>query len=132
MKGKTNMNEHQQLSTTLAPAPVSSFSAGVKAGSIIQVSGHAPLDPESGAVLHLDDVSAQTTATLERVRDVLRDGGADMNSLIMLRVYLTTRDHFAPMNEAYAEFMDAHLGSGVPPARTTVIVGLPLEGMHVE
>ena len=126
------MTERQQLTTTLAPAPLSTFSAGVRAGNIVQVSGQAPLDPETGDVLHLGDIAAQTIATLERVRDVLTSGGADIKDLIMLRVYLTTRAHFAPVNAAYEEFMTSHLGDAVPAARTTVIVGLPLEGMLVE
>lgn len=126
------MTDRQQLTTNLVPAPISTFSAGVRAGNIVQVSGQAPLDADTGEVLHLGDVAAQTIATLERVRDVLMSGGADIKDLIMLRVYLTTRSHFAPMNAAYEEFMTTHLGDAVPAARTTVIVGLPLEGMLVE
>ncbi|WP_147916053.1 RidA family protein [Ruania zhangjianzhongii] len=126
------MTDRLPLTTALAPAPLSSFSAGVRAGNIVQVAGQGPLDAGSGTVLHPDDVGAQTTATLERVRDILRSGGADVSDLIMLRVYLTDRSHFAPMNSAYEEFMATHLGDGVPPARTTVMVGLPLDEMLVE
>lgn len=126
------MTDRLALSTSLAPAPLSSFSAGVRAGNLVQVAGQGPLDATSGAVLHPGDVGAQTTATLERVRDILRSGGADMADVIMLRVYLTDRSHFAPMNRAYEEFMALHAGESVPPARTTVMVGLPLEDMLVE
>lgn len=126
------MTNRQALSTDLAPAPLSTFSAGVKTGGIIQVSGQAALNPDTGEVLHLDSVAKQTVAALDCVRDILRSGGADFNDLVMLRVYLTTRDHFGPMNEAYAKYLKEHLDSDVPPTRTTVIVGLPLEGMLVE
>ena len=51
----------------------------------------------------------------------------------MFRVYLTTREHFAAMNEAYGEFIAANLGAdGVKPCRTTVFVELPKESMLVE
>jgi enamine deaminase RidA (YjgF/YER057c/UK114 family) len=50
----------------------------------------------------------------------------------MFRVYLTARDDFAAMNEAYGEFVQRHVGDGVLPARTTVFVGLPHEEMLVE
>ena len=126
------MTNRLPLTTSLAPAPLSSFSAGVRAGNIVQVAGQGPLDAASGMVLHPGDVAAQTTATLERVRDILRSGGADVADLVMLRVYLTDRSHFAPMNSAYEEFIATHIGNGVPPARTTVMVGLPLEQMLVE
>ncbi|GLW15508.1 hypothetical protein Stsp01_22510 [Streptomyces sp. NBRC 13847] len=51
---------------------------------------------------------------------------------VMLRVHLTDRQHYAAMNEAYARFIDRHLGTGPRPCRTTVMVGLPLPGMLVE
>ena len=50
----------------------------------------------------------------------------------MLRVYLTTREDFPIMNDAYGEFVAAHTPSGVLPARTTVFTGLPREEMLVE
>ena len=126
------MTDRLALTTSQAPAPLSSFSAGVRAGQIVQVAGQGPLDASRGTVLHPGDVGAQTTATLERVRDILTSGGADLKDVIMLRVYLTDRSHFAAMNSAYEQFIATHVGDGVPPARTTVMVGLPLDDMLVE
>ena len=48
----------------------------------------------------------------------------------MLRVYLTSRDDFATMNEAYGAFLADRCQ--VLPARTTVFTGLPREEMLVE
>jgi 2-iminobutanoate/2-iminopropanoate deaminase len=45
---------------------------------------------------------------------------------VMLRVYLTEREHFAPMNSVYKEFVREPF-----PARTTLFVGLA-EGLLVE
>lgn len=126
------MSDRRALSTALGPAPLSSFSAGVRTRSTLQVSGQGPLHPETGEVLHPGDVAAQTAVTLERVRDILVSGGADIKDLVMLRVYLTDRSHFAEMNAAYEKFIAAHITDGVAPARTTVIVGLPLDHMLVE
>lgn len=51
----------------------------------------------------------------------------------MLRVYLSTRDDFAAMNEAYGAFLADRLGPDeVLPCRTTVMVQLPREEMLVE
>ena len=61
---------------------------------------------------------------------MLAAAGASFDDVIMLRVYLTTRDHFAPMNAAYGEFLADRCE--VLPARTTVFVGLPEEEMLVE
>jgi reactive intermediate/imine deaminase len=118
------------LSTADAPAPAPVFSQGVRRGPILQVSGQGPVDPASGTYLHPGDVAAQTIRTLANVEAVLAAGGASFQDVIMLRVYLTTRDHFAAMNEAYGEFLTGRCA--VLPARTTVFVGLPREEMLVE
>lgn len=118
--------------TDLTPAPLSSFSQGVRIGDLVQVSGQGPLDPVSGEVQHVGDIAAQTTLTLMHVESLLRAGGASFADVVMVRVYLTTRDHFAGMNASYERYMAERITDGVPPARTTVMVGLPLEGMLVE
>ncbi|MDH2444252.1 RidA family protein [Amnibacterium sp. CER49] len=108
------------------------FSAGVRKGPLLQVSGQGPTDPDSGEYLFPGDVAGQTTRVLQNVQAVLEAGGATFDDLVMLRVYLTTRDHFAPMNEAYGAFVREHSTSGVLPARTTVFVDLPHPAMLVE
>ena len=50
----------------------------------------------------------------------------------MFRVYLTKRDDFPAMNEAYGEFVLTNCPSGQLPGRTTVFVDLPHEVMLVE
>lgn len=123
---------HQRISTTEAPAPAFTFSQGVRKGPMLQVSGQGPVDAASGDYLHPGDVAAQTTLTLANVAAILKAGGASFNDVIMLRVYLTKREDFAIMNEAYGAFMDAHVTSGILPSRTTVFTGLPREEMLVE
>ncbi|SDE66749.1 RidA family protein [Auraticoccus monumenti] len=120
------------LRTDDAPAPAFTFSQGVVKGNLLQVSGQGPQDPETGEYLFPGDVAAQTTRTLQNVRAVLLAGGADVEDVLSLRVYLTERDHFAAMNEAYGAFLAEHCPSGVLPCRTTVFVGLPREEMLVE
>lgn len=50
----------------------------------------------------------------------------------MLRVYLTKREDFSTMNDAYGQFVSAHTSGDVLPSRTTVFTGLPREEMLVE
>jgi len=128
-KAGTNKTE---IRTDGAPAPAWVFSQGVRKGPLLQVSGQGPQDPATGAYVHPGDVRAQTRRTLENVRAVLEAGGATVNDVVMFRVYLTTRDDFAAMNEAYGEFLREHCADGVLPCRTTVFVGLPNESMLVE
>lgn len=120
------------LSTTKAPKPAHTFSQGVRRGPILQVSGQGPVDPATNEYLHPGDVATQTTRTLQNVEAILEAGGASFEDVVMLRVYLTTRDDFAAMNDAYGEFLASRVTSGVLPARTTVMVELPRAEMLVE
>lgn len=120
------------VSTSGAPAPVAVYSQAVRKGGLLAVSGQGAIDPTTNKLVGEGDVRAQTRRTLENVRAILEAGGASVDDVVMFRVYLTTREHFAAMNEVYSEFLAEHVPGGVLPGRTTVFVQLPLEAMLVE
>ncbi|WP_312170399.1 RidA family protein [Microbacterium sp.] len=126
------MTAKTRVSTDAAPAPAHTFSQGVRKGPFVQVSGQGPVDPQTNEYLFPGDVAAQTTRTLENVKAIVEASGATFDDVVMLRVYLTTREDFPIMNEAYGAFVTAHTSSGVLPSRTTVFTGLPREEMLVE
>ncbi len=126
------MSTKTRITTTSAPAPAHTFSQGVRKGGFVQVSGQGPVDPATNEYLFPGDVAAQTTRTLENVKAIVEASGATFDDVVMLRVYLTKREDFATMNDAYGEFVGAHTTSGVLPSRTTVFTGLPREEMLVE
>jgi reactive intermediate/imine deaminase len=126
------MTERTAISTTDAPAPAHTFSQGVRKGNFVQVSGQGPVDPATNEYLFPGDVAAQTTRTLQNVEAILAAGGATFDDVMMLRVYLTKREDFAIMNDAYGEFVGSRVTGGVLPSRTTVFTGLPREEMLVE
>ncbi|MDP3949935.1 RidA family protein [Microbacterium sp.] len=126
------MSTKTRITTTSAPAPAHTFSQGVRKGGFVQVSGQGPVDPTTNEYLFPGDVAAQTTRTLENVKAIVEASGATFDDVVMLRVYLTKREDFATMNDAYGEFIGAHTPSGVLPSRTTVFTGLPREEMLVE
>ncbi|MEU7767867.1 RidA family protein [Nocardia sp. NPDC049190] len=126
------MSEKIAIRTTDAPAPAHTFSQGVRKGPFVQVSGQGSVDPATGEYLHQGDVAGQTVRVLRNVKAVVEASGASFDDIVMLRVYLTTRDDFAAMNDAYGEFVTANTASGVLPSRTTVFTGLPHPDMLVE
>jgi 2-iminobutanoate/2-iminopropanoate deaminase len=128
----TTAADKTAVSSPSAPAPMAVYSQGVRKGGMLAVSGQGGVDPKTNTLVGEGDVRAQTRQTLENVRAILEAGGASMDDVIMVRVYLTTREHFSAMNEVYAEFLAEHVPSGVLPSRTTVFVQLPLEAMLVE
>lgn len=113
-----------EIRTEQAPAPVANFSQGVRKGNVLQVAGQVAFDP-TGAIVG-ETVAEQTAQALRNVVAVLEAGGASLDDVVMLRVYLTDTAHFAEMNETYNQFMTEPY-----PARTTVYVGLPA-GLLVE
>ncbi|WP_278265879.1 RidA family protein [Nocardia sp. AG03] len=126
------MSDKIAVRTTDAPAPAHIFSQGVRKGPFVQVSGQGPVDPATNEYLHPGDVAAQTTRTLRNVAAIVDAAGATFDDVVMLRVYLTKREDFAAMNEAYGAFVTEHTSTGVLPARTTVFTGLPRAEMLVE
>lgn len=126
------MTDRTAVTTTDAPAPAHTFSQGVRRGPFVQVSGQGPVDPSTNEYLFPGDVAAQTTRTLQNVEAILTAAGATFDDVMMLRVYLTTRDDFAAMNDAYGAYVAPRCASGVLPSRTTVFTGLPREEMLVE
>ena len=122
-----------EIRTDGAPAPMPMFSQGVRKGPILQVSGQGGEDPATGDYVAPGDVKAQTARTLENVKAIVEAGGGTVDDIVMFRVYLTTREHFPLMNEAYAEFIEANIAAdGVKPGRTTIFVELPKASMLVE
>jgi reactive intermediate/imine deaminase len=126
------MSEKIAVHTTDAPAPAHTFSQGVRKGPFVQVSGQGPVDPVTNEYLFPGDVAAQTIRTLQNVKAIIDASGATFDDVVMLRVYLTTRDDFAAMNDAYGEFVTANTTGDVLPSRTTVFTGLPRAEMLVE
>lgn len=126
------MTEKTAVFTDQAPAPAHTFSQAVRKGGLLQVSGQGPVDPATSEYLHPGDVHAQTLRTLANIEAILEAGGVSFEDVLMLRVYLTAREDFGSMNEAYGAFVGERVPSGVLPARTTVFTGLPRAEMLVE
>lgn len=118
--------------TDAAPAPAHTFSQGIRKGGLLQVSGQGPMDPATNTYIGEGDVTVQTRRTLENVKAILQAGGAAVSDVLMFRVYLTKREHFAEMNAAYGDFIAENVTDGELPCRTTVFVDLPHEVMLIE
>ncbi len=119
------MSKKIAIRTDKAPSPAADYSQGVMKGGILQVAGQGPVDPATGEFAG-PTVGEQTRQTMRNVEAILKEAGASFDDVVMMRVYLTDKDHFAEMNAAYSEFVSEPF-----PARTTIFVGLG-RGMLVE
>jgi 2-iminobutanoate/2-iminopropanoate deaminase len=109
-----------------APAPVASYSQAVRAENLLFLSGQIPLDPATGALVE-GGIEAQTERVLENLGHVLKAGGATLDDVLKVTVYLLDMADFQAFNTVYAKYF-----SKEPPARVTVAVaGLP-RGARIE
>ncbi|MGZ8178193.1 RidA family protein [Williamsia sp. SKLECPSW1] len=109
-----------------APAAVGPYSQAVRDGGLLFLSGQAPFDPDTGAVV-AGGIEAQTRQVFANLRAVLEAAGATFDDVLKVNVYLTDLNDFGVVNDIYAEHFNEPF-----PARTTIAAaGLPL-GAAVE
>ncbi len=111
------------------PAPPGSttpLSPAIIVDGVVYTSGQIGRDPATGDVP--GDIHAQVRNTIENLRAVLRQAGADLKDVAKTTVFLTRQADFAAMNEVYAQQF-----SEPRPARSTIVVAaLARPGIDVE
>ena len=113
----------QEIRTDKAPLPGGPYSQGLKVGSRVYVAGQRPVDAATGQIP--EAFADQAKQALENVRHVLAAGGATMDDVVKVTVYLADMAHFAAFNAVYATYFAAPF-----PTRTTV--SCTLRGILVE
>jgi 2-iminobutanoate/2-iminopropanoate deaminase len=114
------------VSSPGAPAAIGPYSAGVRAGNLLFLSGSIPLDPATGQVVP-GDIAAQATRAMENIKALLTAAGADFANIVKTTVFLADMNEFAAMNEVYAKYFVAPF-----PARSTVQVARLPRDVRVE
>ncbi len=104
------------VSSPGAPAAIGPYSAGVRVGNLLFLSGSIPLDPATGQIVP-GDITAQATRVMENIKALLSAAGADFGHVAKSTVFLADLNEFAAMNEVYATYFTAPF-----PARSTVQV----------
>lgn len=113
------------ISSDAAPAALGPYSAGVKAGGMVFLSGQLGLDPKTGQLA--DGVAAQAEQSLENIEALLAAAGAALDNVVKTTVFLADIADFAAVNEVYASrFPEPY------PARSAVQVGALPAGALVE
>jgi 2-iminobutanoate/2-iminopropanoate deaminase len=113
----------QEISTPKAPAPGGPYSQGMKAGSRIYVAGQRPVDAATNAMPK--GFAEQAELCLRNVQYVLEAGGASLDDVVAVNVFLSDTGYFAEFNEIYTRFFKKPY-----PARTTIACSL--RGIQVE
>ena len=95
--------------------PAMPFSAAVKAGGLVYVSGTLGSN---------GDIKAQTKQVLDNISATLKTAGSSLANAASVTVYLRNQSDFAAMNEVYRSYWAKD-----PPARTTVMLPLLNDGL---
>jgi 2-iminobutanoate/2-iminopropanoate deaminase len=113
--------------TNEAPRAIGPYSQGVRAGSLLFISGQIALDPETQQVV-AGGIAEQTERVFANLKAILEAGGSSFAQVVKATVFLKNFDDFATMNAIYAEHLAA--GGSQPPARSTIEVSrLPKDAL---
>jgi len=113
----------QEIFTSKVPAPGGPYSQGIRSASRIYVAGQRPVDAATDAIPA--SFAEQAELCLRNVRHVLEAGGATLDDVVTVNVFLADLGHFAEFNEIYTRFFKKPY-----PARTTI--SCALRGILVE
>ncbi len=116
----------EYIHTKKAPAAVGPYSAGVKAGNLVFVSGQMPIDPATGTVVP-GDAAAKATRCMKNVLAILAESGLGVDNIVKTTIFLKDMNDFGLVNEAYASFFKESY-----PARSCVEVSRLPKDVDVE
>ena len=108
------------------PAPAGPYSAGLRAGDLIFLSGQGGFDPDTGQLVS-DDIAEQTAQTFRNIEVLLQAAGATLDDVVSCLVHLCDLAQFAEFNASY----EKQFPGPVKPVRTTVRADLVAD-MRVE
>ncbi len=111
--------------TSKAAKPPASYSQAVKAGGLVFVSGTAPHDPETGAIVGTT-VQEQTRQCLTNISAILESAGSSIEKIVSVTVVLADEDDFPGMNEEYIKWFPSD-----PPARQGAKLPARIPGLKV-
>ena len=93
-----------QSSSVATPRGIMSQGIAVASGRMVFASGQVARDV-NGELVGRGDIRAQTRKTLENLQAVLAEGGASMDDVVKVTVFVTDlSDNFAAIHEVRSEF----------------------------
>ena len=116
----------QAISSPEAPRALGPYSAAVRAGGLLFVSGQVPIDPATGTLVD-GDICAQTRRVLDNIGALLKAAGLTFTHVVRTTVFLSDLNDFTAMNETYGAYFSPPF-----PARATVEVARLPKNARIE
>jgi len=111
--------------TDKAARPPATYSQAVKAGGLVFVSGTAPHDPVTGAIVGTT-IQEQVRQSLTNIAAILAAAGSSMDRIASVTIVLADDADWAGMNEEYLRWFPSD-----PPARTGAKFPTRIPGLKV-
>ena len=103
-----------------APEPIGPYSHMVRVGDMLYLSGQIALNPDT-MELNAANTETEVRQVFKNIDAVLKAGGADLNDIVKLTVFITDLEQFNSVNVVMSELL-----SPPYPARSTVqVAALP-------
>jgi len=115
----------QIIYTPKAAKPPATYSQAVRAAGLIFVSGTAPHDPQTGALVGTT-IQEQTRQCLKNIAAILESGGSSLDKVASVTVVLADEQDFQGMNEEYLKWFPSNA-----PARQGAKLPVKIPGLKV-
>ena len=115
----------QIIFSSKAASPPPTYSQAVKAAGLVFVSGTAPADPRTGAIVG-STIQEQTRQCLSNIRAILDEAGSSLDKIVSATVILADEDDFPGMNEEWLRWFPSN-----PPARQGAKLPVRVPGLKV-
>jgi len=93
------------------PKPLAPYSAAIKVGNVVHVSGMVALDAQ-GNLVGPNDCARQTRHVLDLIRSILDEAGGLLTHIAYNHICIRDLADYAAMNAVYSEYFPEN-----PPAR---------------
>ena len=121
------MSRREEYRVAGLPEPISHYTAAVRAGDLLFVSGIVPVD-EAGALVGEGDVVEQARQVFRNLGAVLAAAGAGFDDVVKVTVYLTDVDDRARINPVRQEAF----GQARPASTLVEVSALAVAGARLE
>ena len=115
----------QIIFTPKAAKPPATYSQAVKAAGLIFVSGTAPQDPQTGALVGAT-IQEQTRQCLRNIAAILESAGSSLDKIASATVVLADEEDFQGMNEEWLKWFPSN-----PPARQGAKLPVKIPGLKI-
>ncbi|HEY7027186.1 MAG TPA: RidA family protein [Gemmatimonadales bacterium] len=115
----------QIIFTPNAATPPATYSQAVRAAGLVFVSGTAPHDPQTGAIVGTT-VQEQTRQCLRNISAILEAAGSSLDKVVSVTIVLADEQDFQGMNEEWLKWFPSN-----PPARQGAKLPAKIPGLKV-